>query len=64
VALDIRWLVDGALVRDWGPLDSLASGSIVAPVEGSVTVEVRVTDLAGRIVSGAASVAAGSWTRP
>jgi hypothetical protein len=61
---EIRWLIDGAVARDWAPLDTLASASILAPVDGSVRVEVRVTDLAGRITSGEATVAPGSWSRP
>jgi spore germination protein YaaH len=62
--IEVRWSVDGALVRDWAPLDSLAAGSIVAPVDGAVTVEARATDIAGRVVTGMATAPAGAWARP
>ena len=61
---EVRWRVGDALVRDWMPLASLAAGSIVAPIDQPVTVEVRATDLAGRITNGSASAPAGSWARP
>jgi hypothetical protein len=64
VTTEIRWLVGDAVVRDWSPLDSLAAGSIQAPVDQPVRVEVRTTDLAGKVADGAATAAAGSWTRP
>ena len=61
---EVRWLVGDGVVRDWLPLDSLAAGSIQAPVDQPVTVEVRATDLAGRVTSGSATAPAGSWARP
>jgi hypothetical protein len=62
VTTEIRWLVGDGVVRDWAPLDSLAAGSIVAPVDQPVTVEVRATDLAGKVTSGAATAQAGTWS--
>jgi hypothetical protein len=64
VATEIRWLVGDSVVRDWAALGSLAAGSIQAPVDQSVTVELRVTDLAGKGVEGTATAPGGSWTRP
>jgi hypothetical protein len=64
VTTEVRWLVEGEVRRDWGPLDSIAAGSVLAPLDRSVTVEVRVTDLAGRTASGAATAPARSWARP
>ncbi|MET0772311.1 MAG: glycosyl hydrolase family 18 protein [Candidatus Limnocylindrales bacterium] len=61
---EVRWSVGDGVVRDWSPLDSLAAGSIQAPIDQPVTVEVRVTDLAGRVTSGSATAPAGSWSRP
>ena len=63
-SVEVRWSIDDTLVRDWAPLDSLASGSITAAPDSSVTVEVRATDLAGRVTTGQATVPAGSWSRP
>jgi hypothetical protein len=63
-SVEVRWSIDDTPVRDWAPLDSLASGSITAAPDGSVTVEVRATDLAGRVTTAQATVPAGSWSRP
>ena len=59
-SLEVRWLVGDSVLRDWGPLDSLAAGSIVAALDQAVTAEVRATDLAGRVASGTATAPAGS----
>lgn len=64
VLVEVRWLVGEALARDWRPLDSLAAGSLLAPRDQAVTVEVRVTDLAGRVTTGSATSPAGSWSAP
>jgi spore germination protein YaaH len=64
VAAEVRWLVGDGVVRDWAPLDSLAAGSIAAPIDRPVTVEIRATDLAGRVTGGSATAPAGSWSRP
>ena len=61
---EVRWLVGDDVIRDWLPLASLAAGSIQAPLDQPVTVEARVTDLAGRVTSGSATAPAGSWARP
>ncbi|MFN8517953.1 MAG: hypothetical protein U0667_00880 [Chloroflexota bacterium] len=61
---EVRWTIGDALARDWAPLDSLAAGSITAPVDQPVSVEVRATDLAGRVTTGSATAPAGSWARP
>ena len=64
VTTEARWLVGDGVVRDWSPLDTLAAASLLAPLDRPVTVEVRVTDLAGRVTSGSATAPAGSWSRP
>ena len=63
-AMEVRWSVGDTVVRDWATLDSLAAGSVQAPIDQPVTVEVRATDLAGRVTSGSATAPAGSWSRP
>jgi hypothetical protein len=64
VLVEVRWLVAGELARDWRPLDSLAAGSVAASVDQAVTVEVRLTDLVGRVTTGSATAPAGTWSAP
>ncbi len=64
VHVDVRWLVSDGLARDWRTLDSLAAGSLLAPVDQAVTVEVRVTDAVGHVTIGRATAPAHSWSRP
>jgi spore germination protein YaaH len=63
-SVEVRWTVGDAVARDWAPLDSLAAGSLMASPDQPVTVEVRATDLAGRVTTGSATAPAGSWSRP
>ncbi|MBX3031268.1 MAG: hypothetical protein KF809_14060 [Chloroflexi bacterium] len=55
-SVEVRWQADGAGWSAWRVLDSLAAGSVVAPVGSLVEVEVRVTDHAGRTTVGGARV--------
>lgn len=64
VRVELRWLIADGVARDWRPLDSLAAGSILARVDQTVTVEVRVTDLADHVTAGSATAPAGSWSHP
>lgn len=64
VLVEVRWLVADQVTRDWRPLDSLAAGSIVAPVDRAATVQVRVIDLVGRVTTGSATAPAGTWSAP
>jgi spore germination protein YaaH len=47
VGLDVRWRVGDRPWGRWQPLDSLASGSVLAPADTQVHAELRLSDPAG-----------------
>jgi hypothetical protein len=63
-AVEVRWRVGDGAFGDWRALGSLAAGSMVAPVDQAVEVEVEVTDLVGHVTRASATAPGGTWARP